>query len=91
VAAGELYSAVTMHFVTEEYDQGPVFFEYKVPVIYSDWERLKRAVNDAEHYFQPYVTDLVVNGKIIWDGEDPNSLRAQKPYQFLPALDTGWR
>ena len=78
---GEItHSAVTMHFVTEKYDEGPVFFQ-KVVEIYpdDDAEKLTKRVNVVEHKYQPIVTEAVLKGQIGWDGKDPSSL-------FLPYI-----
>jgi phosphoribosylglycinamide formyltransferase-1 len=83
-------TAVCMHFVPktktkDEYDAGPVFFEHLVPIEPDDTpETLARRVNAVEHAFQPMITNLVVNGQISWDGENPNSLVVPKDYQWLP-------
>ncbi len=64
------HSAVSMHFVTDEYDRGPVFFEHSVLILKGDTvETLGKRVNDIEHQWQPHITDMVINGKIVWDGK----------------------
>ena len=69
-------SAVSMHFVTDEYDKGPVFFEYPVPIEPDDTpDTLAARVNQAEHEWQSRITDLVVNGEISWDGKDLKKVR----------------
>lgn len=76
---------VSMHFVTDEYDRGPVFFEFRIPYregVTKDEVRQVAAV--AEDEFQPKVTNLVVNGKISWDGKNPKSVKVPEGYQFLP-------
>ncbi len=78
-------SAVTMHFVTKDYDKGPIIFEWPVPIMPWDTpETLGKAVNVMEHRFQPYVTNLVLERQIRWDGVDPRSLRVPSGYDFLP-------
>lgn len=74
--AGELtHSDVTMHFVDDEYDRGPVFFRMPVPIRPEDDAlSLGKRVNAVEHAHQAFVTNLVVHGRIHWDGVDPNSL-----------------
>ena len=59
---GEIkYSAVTMHFVTERYDEGPVFFQCPVAIEDGDdWKSLKKRVNAAEHQLQPFMTNLIL-------------------------------
>jgi phosphoribosylglycinamide formyltransferase 1 len=76
------HSAVTMHFVTDEYDQGPVFFRHHVPIMHGDSAKsLGDRVNKVEHEWQPAITNLVVNGQITWDGLDPASLILPPDYQ----------
>lgn len=84
--AGEITeSGFTMHFVTDETDRGPVFFEYRVPLKKGmTAEEIEEAVRAAEHEWQPKVTNLVVHGKIRWDGQNPKSLVVPDGYKFLP-------
>jgi len=80
---GLTHSAVSMHFVTEEYDKGPVFFRYPVEILPGDTpETLGARVNRFEHQWQPAVTSLVVEGKISWDGDDPASLTVPSDYRY---------
>lgn len=70
------HSAVSMHFVTENFDEGPVFFSHPVEILPDDTvETLAKRVNEAEHRYQPEITNLVINGKISWDGKDPATLQ----------------
>lgn len=76
-------TAMTMHFVTEEYDEGPVIFRCSVPIKNDDTpESLAKRVNEAEHKWQPIITNKVVTGEISWDGKDPKTL---KGYSFIPS------
>jgi phosphoribosylglycinamide formyltransferase-1 len=76
-------SAVCMHFVTEYYDDGPVFFRKSVLILPADTaETLAHRVNVAEHIWQPNISNLVVTGQISWDGKDPRSLRVPKWYSI---------
>jgi phosphoribosylglycinamide formyltransferase-1 len=78
-------TAVSMHFVTEEYDKGPVFFEYPVRVENNDTpETLQERVKWYEHIFQWAITDMVIHQQISWDGKNPASLIVPKGYQYLP-------
>lgn len=70
------HSAVSMHFVTEKYDEGPLFFSQSVPILEDDTaETLAKRVNEAEHKWQPVITQKVLSGEISWDGKDPSSLK----------------
>lgn len=79
---GEIsYSAVCMHFVTKQYDRGPLFFRFNVEIKKDDTpDTLASRVNKEEHRWQPKITNLVVHREIIWDGIDPASLRVPKGY-----------
>lgn len=82
------HSAVTMHFVDEEYDKGPIFFEVPVAILPDDTaDTLAKRVNTAEHFYQPMVTDAVVNGRIHWDGVDPASLFVPDEFKNLPVFE----
>ena len=74
--AGEITeSGFTMHFVTDEMDRGPAFFEKRIPLKQGmSVEEIAKAVNNAEHEWQPRITNMVVHGKIRWDGKDSTTL-----------------
>jgi len=74
--AGEITeSGCSMHFVTDEYDRGPVFFEKRILLEKGmSADEIAKAVNKVEHEWQPKITNLVVHGQIHWDGVDPSSL-----------------
>ncbi|MDO8576530.1 MAG: formyltransferase family protein, partial [bacterium] len=70
-------SGFTMHFVTDEMDRGPAFFEKRIPLKQGmTAEEIAKAVNKAEHEWQPKITNMVVHGEIRWDGKVPRSLVA---------------
>ena len=72
------HSAVSMHFVTPIYDEGPLFFSQSVPILPDDTtETLAKRVNEAEHRWQPVITEKVLTGEISWDGKDPKTLTGQ--------------
>ncbi|TSC61714.1 MAG: phosphoribosylglycinamide formyltransferase 1 [Parcubacteria group bacterium Gr01-1014_48] len=74
-------SAVCMHFVTEKYDKGPVFFRKSVPILPTDTvEDLAARVHEMEITWQPNISNLIVTGQISWDGNDPKSLKVPSWY-----------
>ena len=78
------HSAVSIHFVTEEYDKGPIFFLGRVRINPEDTvETLAKRVNEVEHFYQPKITDMVVNGLIKWDGVNPESLEFPPDYRII--------
>lgn len=76
-------SAVSMHFVTEQYDDGPIFFRYPVLIRPDDTaETLQARVNKIEHGWQSFITNLVMRKHIFWDGKNPQSLTVPPWYTF---------
>ncbi len=72
------HSAITMHFVTEKYDEGPVFFTCAVPIFESDTAvDLATRVLGVEHEWQPLITAKVATREISWDGKDPTTLNGR--------------
>ena len=68
-------SAVTMHFVTDNYDEGPAFLRHRVPLRPTDTpESVGARVNAAEHEVQALYTQYVLDGRIRWDGVNLDSL-----------------
>jgi phosphoribosylglycinamide formyltransferase-1 len=63
---GEItHSAVTMHFVDEIYDRGPILFTLPIAIEPGDTpETLAAKVNQAEHEWQPRVLNYIVHGQV---------------------------
>lgn len=81
------HSAVSMHFVTEEFDRGPVFFRLNIPISARDTpESLGEKVNRYEHKYQPLITDMVAMGLIGWDGVNKESLFYPPDYAVEQSL-----
>ncbi len=65
LAAGARVSGVTVHFVDESYDRGPIIAQYPVPVLATDTaETLARRVLAVEHMLYPRVIAAVAAGRI---------------------------
>jgi len=78
-------SAVSMHFVTQEYDAGPLFFYLPVRIFpEDDYETLAKRVKQKEHNFYPGIIRLLLEGLIHWDGKDEKSLYIPPGYRYLP-------
>jgi phosphoribosylglycinamide formyltransferase-1 len=66
---GAKLSGVTVHFVDEEYDQGPVILQKSVPVLDDDDENtLAARVLEAEHDCYWCAVEAAASGKIRVDG-----------------------
>lgn len=65
VASGAKFSGVTVHFVNEEFDQGPIAAQWPVPVLPDDTpQTLAARVLRLEHVFFPTVIEAVAAGDI---------------------------
>lgn len=65
IQANEKESGLTVHFVDEKYDHGPIIIQKKVPVIKNDTpEKLQKRILTWEHKVYPYVVKLLCEDKI---------------------------
>ena len=65
IASGVRVSGVSVHFVDEEYDRGPIIAQWPVPVRPDDSaESLAARVLRVEHILYPRVVDAVAAGRI---------------------------
>ena len=63
--AGARVTGVTVHFVDEQYDRGPIIAQWPVPVLEDDTpERLAARVLRVEHRLLPRVVDAVAAGRL---------------------------
>jgi formyltetrahydrofolate-dependent phosphoribosylglycinamide formyltransferase len=65
LAAGVTVTGVTVHFVDEEYDRGPIIAQWPVPVrTRDDPPTLAERVLRVEHLLYPRVVDAVAGGRV---------------------------
>ena len=65
VARGCRVSGVTIHFVSEEYDRGPILAQWPVPVMEGDdAEALAARVLRVEHRLLPAVVSGIARGQL---------------------------
>jgi folate-dependent phosphoribosylglycinamide formyltransferase PurN len=70
IAAGVRVTGVTVHFVDEEYDRGPIIAQWPVPVLpHDDAETLARRVLAVEHRLYPAALDALASGTITLGGD----------------------
>jgi phosphoribosylglycinamide formyltransferase-1 len=70
--AGDRIHGVSVHFVTEELDGGPVIMQATVPVLASDTEAtLSARVQRQEHSIYPQAIDWFARGRLALRGEQP--------------------
>lgn len=64
--AGEALHGVSVHFVTEELDGGPVVLQAEVPVLPDDSEAtLSARVQQSEHRIYPQAIDWFARGRLL--------------------------
>jgi phosphoribosylglycinamide formyltransferase 1 len=65
ISAGVRVTGVTVHFVDEEYDRGPIIAQWPVPVLIGDSaESLGNRVLAMEHALYPAMVDAVARGQV---------------------------
>ncbi|SFB88528.1 phosphoribosylglycinamide formyltransferase-1 [Marinospirillum celere] len=70
--AGDNEHGVSIHFVTEELDGGPLVIQAKVPVEVDDDEKtLARRVQVKEHLLYPIVVRWFLQGRLQLQGDQP--------------------
>ncbi len=63
IAAGEVESGITIHYVNERYDEGEHIFQAKCPVLPDDTaESLAQRVHALEHAHYPQVVERLIAG-----------------------------
>jgi len=75
LAAGVEETGVTVHFVDEGVDTGPVILQRPVPVPPSrDRAELEAAVHAVEHRLYPEAIRMIAEGRVRIDAEDPRKV-----------------
>ena len=63
--AGARETGVTVHFVDEEVDSGPVILQARLPVFDGDTvDSLRKRIQQVEHHLLPYGVRLFLEGKV---------------------------
>jgi len=66
---GVKITGVTVHFVDEELDHGPIVAQEAVPVLPGDdWDSLEARIHEAEHRIYPQALRALVEGRIKLEG-----------------------
>jgi len=70
LASGARVTGVTVHFVDEEYDHGPIIAQWPVPVFSDDTvDTLSARVLRVEHVLMPRAVAAVARKQISLDGD----------------------
>jgi len=71
LAYGVKLTGVTVHFVDEEVDHGPIIAQQPVPVLSGDTEKtLHQRIQAEEHTLYPHVVGAFANGEISVSGRE---------------------
>lgn len=84
-------SAVTIHFVTEKYDRGPIIWQMPVLIRRDDTpDTLANRVNQVERAWQSHIVNLVANKLIVLMGDNSKNwyVAANRTIKDLPGLVT---
>lgn len=69
---GAKITGVTVHFVDEGMDSGPIILQRPVPVAPSrEWADTERAIHATEHALLPETIRLIAAGRVRFDDENP--------------------
>jgi phosphoribosylglycinamide formyltransferase 1 len=77
---GSKITGVTVHFVDEGVDSGPIILQRPVPVAPSrDWAETERAIHATEHALLPETIRLIAAGRVRIDAENPRLVHVDPP------------
>jgi phosphoribosylglycinamide formyltransferase-1 len=69
---GSKITGVTVHFVDEGVDSGPIILQRPVPIPPSrDWDEAEKSIHATEHALLPETIRLIAAGRVRVDGENP--------------------
>ncbi len=64
--AGEEETGITIHIANEEYDEGPILYQKRVPIIKGEpLEELEARIHKTEHEAYPFVLQELAKGNIV--------------------------
>ena len=73
---GVRVTGVTVHFVDEGVDSGPIILQRPIPIPPDrDREALEEAIHATEHVLLPEAVRLIASGRIEFDAENPRIVR----------------
>jgi phosphoribosylglycinamide formyltransferase-1 len=75
---GSKITGVTVHFVDEGVDSGPIILQRPVPVAPTrDWDETERAIHATEHALLPETIRLIAAGRVSFDESNPRVVRIE--------------
>jgi phosphoribosylglycinamide formyltransferase-1 len=75
---GVRVTGVTVHFVDEGVDSGPIILQRPIDVPYTrDRSQLEAAIHEVEHQLLPEAIRLIASGAVRTDPENPRLVRIE--------------
>ena len=72
IKSKEFFSGATVHFVTENYDEGPIIYQKKIEVRDNEKaENLAKRILEIEHQIYPYIIGRFCSNEIKWINGQP--------------------
>ena len=85
IESNEKWHGCSVHFVTEEVDQGPLIMQSKIPILNNDSsDKLAIRVLKREHIIYPKTVELLISGRIKYKNSQAwlDGKLLQKPIMF---------
>jgi len=77
---GAKITGVTVHFVDEGVDSGPIILQRPIPIPPSrDWEETERVIHATEHALLPEAIRLIAAGRVRIDDQNPRLVVVEPP------------
>jgi phosphoribosylglycinamide formyltransferase-1 len=77
---GSKITGVTVHFVDEGVDSGPIILQRPVPVAPGrDWDETERAIHATEHALLPETIRMIAAGRLRIDERNPRLVHIDPP------------
>jgi phosphoribosylglycinamide formyltransferase 1 len=77
---GSKVTGVTVHFVDEGVDSGPIIFQEPVPIPPSrDWDETEELIHGTEHTLLPEAIRLIAAGRVRIDDDNPRLVHIDSP------------
>jgi phosphoribosylglycinamide formyltransferase-1 len=77
MAYGARVTGVTVHFVDEGTDSGPIILQEAVEIKYNDTvESLRERIHAVEHRLLPRAIELIAGGRLSFDENNPRRVIA---------------
>ena len=76
---GARITGVTVHFVDEGADTGPIILQEPVEIKYNDTvESLRGRIHEVEHQLLPRAIELIASGRVSFDTENPRRVLVEE-------------